>query len=290
MVVRRQQMQGVWLQCCLLETVLVSLAAAQTAAFRPENTHPVTLASGACANVTTSSSASPEVQSIAVVGNGPLSAADVAAADAHDLVVRFNTLDNIDTHEPRTRVDIWMMRYAWETRLHYWGLTKLYNLSDTPVASNVKGVFLVGGSPLFMDYVRLMVPLLADKPLHFLPLELYAWKAIYGRNASRDAVTTGLAGILTTLTCARHNTSIGIYGMNWSPDLWRRHQGGLEKKWVRRLQKHGRLHVHETECDDLRSCQAFSGKDAHLGKKFAGLASKFHKKRLHRPDLESSFR
>lgn len=32
--------------------------------------------------------AAPEVQSIAVVGNGPLSAADVAAADAHDLVVR----------------------------------------------------------------------------------------------------------------------------------------------------------------------------------------------------------
>ena len=52
----------------------------------------------------------------------------------------------------------------------------------------------MGGSPLFMDYARLMVPALVSKCLHFLPLELLAWKDIYGRNASRDSVTTGMAG------------------------------------------------------------------------------------------------
>ncbi len=40
-----------------------------------------------------------------------------------------------------------------------------------------------------------MVPALEGRALHFLPLELYAWKAIYGKNASRDGVTTGLAGM-----------------------------------------------------------------------------------------------
>ncbi|KAK9834410.1 hypothetical protein WJX74_001250 [Apatococcus lobatus] len=100
----------------------------------------------------------PHVRRIAIVGNGPLSAAHAKAANEHDLVVRFNMLDNISGQDSDERVDVWLMRYAWETRLHYWGLTKLLGMSRTKASDKVQGVFLVGGSPLFMDYARLMVP------------------------------------------------------------------------------------------------------------------------------------
>lgn len=76
---------------------------------------------------------------------------------------------------------------------NFWD-TVTWPMAERALSQFVQGVFLVGGSPLFVDYAHLMVPALASKSVHFLPLEMFAWKEIYGKNASRDAVTTGMAG------------------------------------------------------------------------------------------------
>ena len=51
---------------------------------------------------------------------------------------RFNMLDNISAQDSDERVDIWLVRYAWETRLHYWGLTKLLDMSRTHATDKVQ--------------------------------------------------------------------------------------------------------------------------------------------------------
>ena len=47
-------------------------------------------------------------------------------------------LDNISSQDSGERVDIWLVRYAWETRLHYWGLTRLLEMSGTHAAAKVQ--------------------------------------------------------------------------------------------------------------------------------------------------------
>ncbi len=56
------------------------------------------------------------------------------------------------------------------------------------------------------------------------------------------------------LFCTAANSTLHIFGMNWSDRTWAGHKVNKERAFVAGLEASGRVVVHPTPCDAMREC------------------------------------
>ena len=84
----------------------------------------------------------PTVRSIAVVGNGPLSAHQRAQVNASDVVIRFNELNFRECGE---RLDVWIVRFAFHRPLRYHGLDRTWGCNVSDALAAARSVWFLNG-------------------------------------------------------------------------------------------------------------------------------------------------
>lgn len=201
-------------------------------------------------------------ETVAIVGNGPLTDKSRAAIAEADMVLRFNALNN---RLPGENLGMWAVRANYRPEAPYWGFWQLRKGGKAAsVVAAAMGVMLLGGNadqavPLLHSY-----PALLGKTYH---VETATYSKMYREvfSGGRDIKpyppdpSTGLLGLIQVLACYQRRgcvVHLDLYGFNWSTKHWETHMVKAERHIVKRLLQGHDFTVNPTACDGLRSCDS----------------------------------
>jgi len=206
-----------------------------------------------------------EPGAIAIVGNGPLSPADRAAINGSTTVVRLNMANNWAAGE---RTDVWVARHCGRRPAAFYGFdVEAATMTDGEVNAlylGARAVVLMGGNASSAEAMLGRYPHLpADRLLHVtLDSFLHRYDALYreavpsSRNATTKLAvspTTGFAVAVAAVACAPQG-AVNLYGFNWSPQHWGRHDPPGERRVLLGMRAARLLHIHMPPCHGLRAC------------------------------------
>lgn len=200
-------------------------------------------------------------QTLAIVGNGPLSDVNRAAMAHADSTLRFNELNN--RLHPDEALGMWAVRANYRPDAPYWGFWQLRKSSRLASLVNAAtGVILLGGdadqaTPLLHKY-----PQLLGKVYHVNTAQYsHMYRKFFNGGRSVKPYppdpSTGLLGILQLRACLEMRSSdahLHLFGFNWSPRHWETHMMKAEEHIVKEMLRSVRYTVNPTACSGLRSC------------------------------------
>ncbi|KAK9843956.1 hypothetical protein WJX81_000464 [Elliptochloris bilobata] len=199
------------------------------------------------------------LRSIAIVGNGPITAYQRQQIEAADVIIRFNKLDNWYCGD---RMDIWVTRWANHVISKYHGIGEV-EFCNTSLAAGAASAVWVLDAMEAKHARQLAEALAAYAPMRRLSLAktVIDWprmEALFHArlpDAEWNAVpSSGWAAMMLALECAPPRARIHLFGFNWSRRAWAAHKMGAEEAFARRLDAAGRIRIHWPACAGMRGC------------------------------------
>mmetsp|Transcript_18498 Transcript_18498/g.55785 ORF Transcript_18498/g.55785 Transcript_18498/m.55785 type:complete len:425 (-) Transcript_18498:1894-3168(-) len=201
-------------------------------------------------------------ESLAVVGNGPITDANRADIEAAGSVIRFNEMNSWLKTE---RVGVWAVRYNMREKHPFWGFWQLREGNQAgPLVEAASAVLVLGGG--VQDTIPLLhaYPALVGKLYH---LDYSDYRQLYSDFFSGGLnikpyppdPSSGLLALRHVVACALSSKSavnLDVFGFNWSSKSDVTHMVLAEEHIVKQLLKllEGDVTYHPTPCDGLRTC------------------------------------